>query len=130
MSPEQACHDFKAEYPETVTTLRPGNEEVSLVVPTQALRDVQRDSGSYARGGTAALLNYDVQAINSHSRADTYRYLSASTEVGFNFGDWIARSRQLYISNDRRTTAEHLSPMHNGISCFGFDLPGRSDIEQ
>ena len=106
--PEQACHDFKAEYPETVTTLRPGNEEVSLVVPTQALRDVQRDSGSYARGGTAALLNYDVQAINSHSRADTYRYLSASTEVGFNFGDWIARSRQLYISNDRRTTAEHL----------------------
>lgn len=107
-APEQACYDFRADYPKTVTTLRPGNEEVSLVVPTDALRGPQRNAGSYARGGTAALLNYDIQAVNSHSRADTSRYLSASTEVGFNFGDWIARSRQLYISNDRRTTAEHL----------------------
>src|SRR5690606_2602826 len=103
-----ACHDFRAEYPKTVTTLRPGNEEVALLVPTDALLDVRRDSGSYARGGTAALLNYDIQAINSHSRADTSRYMSASTEVGFNLGDWIVRSRQLYIANDRSTTAEHL----------------------
>lgn len=105
---DQACHDFRAEYPKTVTTLRPGNEEVALLVPTDALLDVRRDSGSYARGGTAALLNYDIQAINSHSRADTSRYMSASTEVGFNLGDWIVRSRQLYIANDRSTTAEHL----------------------
>lgn len=108
VAPEHACYDFRADYPKTITTLRPGNEEVSLVVPTDALRDIQQGSGSYARGGTAALLNYDIQAVNSHSREDTNRYLSASTEVGFNFGDWIARSRQLYISNDRSTTAEHL----------------------
>ncbi|KAA8557687.1 Outer membrane usher protein YraJ [Pseudomonas extremaustralis] len=105
---DHACHDFRAEYPKTVTTLRPGSEEVALVVPTDALHDGQRGSGSYARGGTAALLNYDIQAVNSHSRADTNRYMSASTEVGFNLGDWIARSRQLYIANDRNTTTEHL----------------------
>ena len=105
---DQACHDFLADYPKTVTTLRPGNEEVALLVPTNALREARRGPASYARGGTAALLNYDIQAVNSHSRQDTSRYLSASTEVGFNVGDWIARSRQLYISNDRSSTAEHL----------------------
>lgn len=105
---DQACHDFRADYPKTAATLRPGSEEVSLVVPTAALRDPQHGSGTYARGGTAALFNYDIQAVNSHSREDTSRYLSASTEAGINVGDWIARSRQLYISNDRRSTAEHL----------------------
>jgi outer membrane usher protein FimD/PapC len=54
------------------------------------------------------MLNYDLQGSNSHSREDTNRYFSASTEVGFNFGDWIARSRQLYISTDGRSTTEHL----------------------
>ena len=105
---DQSCHDFRADYPKTVTTLRPGNDEVSLLVPTHALRGPQRSTGSYAQGGTAALLNYDIQAVNSHSREDTSRYLSASTEVGFNMGNWIARSRQLYVANDRRSTAEHL----------------------
>ncbi|WP_439854252.1 fimbria/pilus outer membrane usher protein [Pseudomonas yamanorum] len=105
---DQACHDFLSEYPNTVATLRPGSEEVFLVVPTQALRELQRGSGHYVRGGTAGMLNYDLQGSNSHSREDTNRYFSASTEVGFNFGDWIARSRQLYISTDGRSTTEHL----------------------
>lgn len=105
---EHACYDLRGEYPKTLITLRPGNEEVALMVPTDALRGPQRVSGSYARGGTAALLNYDIQAVNSHSREDTHRYLSAATEVGFNMGDWIARSRQLIVSNDQRSTAEHL----------------------
>lgn len=105
---DQACHDFLSEYPNTVATLRPGSEEVFLVVPTQALRELQRGSGHYSRGGTAGMLNYDLQGSNSHSREDTSRYFSASTEAGFNFGDWIARSRQLYVSSDGRSTTEHL----------------------
>ncbi|MGF6093466.1 fimbria/pilus outer membrane usher protein [Pseudomonas sp. 18175] len=105
---DPACYDLRGAYPKAIVTLRPGNEEVSLVVPTDALRGPQRVSGSYARGGTAALLNYDIQAVNSHSREDTNRYLSASTEVGFNMGDWITRSRQFFVSNDHRSTAEHL----------------------
>ena len=105
---DPACYDLRGVYPKAIVTLRPGNEEVSLVVPTDALRGPQSASGSYARGGTAALLNYDIQAVNSHSREDTHRYLSASTEVGFNMGDWIARSRQFLVSNDLRSTAEHL----------------------
>jgi len=105
---DQACHDFLSEYPNTVATLRPGSEEVLLVVPTQALRELQRGSGHYSRGGTAGMLNYDLQGSNSHSREDTSRYFSASTEAGFNFGDWIARSRQLYVSSNGRSATEHL----------------------
>ncbi|WP_238340735.1 fimbria/pilus outer membrane usher protein [Pseudomonas kairouanensis] len=105
---DPVCYDLRGVYPNAIVTLRPGNEEVSLVVPTDALRGPQSASGSYARGGSAALLNYDIQAVNSHSREDTHRYLSASTEVGFNMGDWIARSRQFFVSNDRRSTAEHV----------------------
>lgn len=105
---DQACHDFLAEFPSTVLNLRPGSEEVSLVVPTQAMREPQRGTGHFARGGTAGLLNYDLQGINSHSREARGRFLSASTEVGFNLGDWIARSRQLYISTDGRSQTEHL----------------------
>ena len=108
VSAAQACHDFIAEYPKTVVTLRPGREEVVLVVPTQALRDMQQSTGHYARGGAAALVNYDVQGVNAHSRGDRGRFLSASTEMGFNVGDWIVRSRQLYLSNDERSATEHL----------------------
>lgn len=142
---DQACHDFLAEFPSTVLTLRPGNEEVSIVVPTQAIREPQRGTGHFARGGTAGLLNYDLQGINSHSREARGRFLSASTELGFNVGDWIARSRQLYFSTDGRSRTEHLyayaqrdlaslastfqvgqiagnSPVFGGMQLTGFQL--------
>lgn len=73
---------FLAELPSTVLNLRPGNEEVSIVVPAQAIREPQHGTGHFARGGTAGLLNYDLQGINSHSREARGRFLSASTEVG------------------------------------------------
>ncbi len=64
---------------------------------------------------------------------------------GFNVGDWIARSRQLYISTDGRSGAEHLyayaqrdiarlastlqvgqisgnSPVFGGVQLTGFQL--------
>ncbi|QHF47611.1 outer membrane usher protein [Pseudomonas sp. S35] len=105
---DQACHDFLAEFPSTILNLNPGSEAVSIVAPTQSIREPQRATGHFVRGGTAALLNYDVQGVNSHSRGDTGRFLSASTEVGFNVGDWIARSRQLYLSTEGRSSTEHL----------------------
>lgn len=145
VSADQACHDFLTEFPSTELNLRPGNEEVAIVVPTQAIREPQRATGHFARGGAAGLLNYDVQGINSHSRDARGRFLSASTEVGFNVGDWIARSRQLYISTDGRSGAEHLyayaqrdiarlastlqvgqisgnSPVFGGVQLTGFQL--------
>ncbi|MEF9672047.1 fimbria/pilus outer membrane usher protein [Pseudomonas sp. PCH446] len=36
------------------------------------------------------------------------RFFSASTEAGFNAGDWIVRSRQLHVANDGQEQTEHL----------------------
>ena len=36
-TPDQACHDFLGAFPTTMVRLRPGSDEVALVVPTQSL---------------------------------------------------------------------------------------------
>ncbi|WP_248804079.1 fimbria/pilus outer membrane usher protein [Pseudomonas sp. MWU13-2100] len=105
---EEACYDFLREYPRTRVILRPNSEEVSLLVPTQALRGPAFDSGVYARGGTAGLLNYDVLGFDTRSHQGGGRFFSASTEAGFNAGDWIVRSRQLHVANDGQEQTEHL----------------------
>ncbi len=105
---DQACHDFLGAFPTTMVRLRPGNDEVSLVVPTSSLRGPQWEAGDFARGGAAALFNYDVQGFDSHSRGGNNRFVSAYTEAGFNLGDWIVRSRQLYVSDNGVAHNEHL----------------------
>ncbi len=105
---EEVCHAFLREYPQTQVILRPNSEEVSLLVPTQALRGPVLDSDAYARGGTAGLLNYDVLGFDTRSRQGGGRFFSATTEAGFNAGDWIVRSRQLHVSNDGQEQTEHL----------------------
>ncbi|AZE86503.1 putative outer membrane usher protein YhcD [Pseudomonas orientalis] len=105
---DQACHDFLGAFPTTMVRLRPGNDEVALVVPTSSLREPQWEVGEFARGGAAALFNYDVQGFDSHSRSGNNRFVSAYTEAGFNLGDWIVRSRQLYVSDNGVTHNEHL----------------------
>ncbi len=107
-TPDQACHDFLGAFPATMVRLRPGTDEVVLVVPTQALREPQWDAGNFSRGGAAALLNYDVLGYDSHSRSGPTRFVSAYTEVGFNVEDWMVRSRQFYVSDNGKTRTEHL----------------------
>ncbi|WP_460132995.1 fimbria/pilus outer membrane usher protein [Pseudomonas sp. S1_E04] len=105
---EQACHDFLGAFPTTMVRLRPGIDEVALVVPTQSLREPQWEAGHFSRGGAAALFNYDVQGFDSHSRGEPNRFVSAYTEAGFNLGDWIVRSRQFYVSDNGQARTEHL----------------------
>ncbi|WP_235387801.1 MULTISPECIES: fimbria/pilus outer membrane usher protein [Pseudomonas] len=108
VTPDQACHDFLGQFPATMVRLRPGSDEVVLVVPTQALREPQWEAGSFSRGGAAALFNYDVLGYDSHSRSGPTRFVSAYTEAGFNLQDWIVRSRQFYVSDNGKTRTEHL----------------------
>ncbi|AZE70003.1 Outer membrane usher protein FimD/PapC [Pseudomonas synxantha] len=108
VTPDQACHDFLGQFPATMVRLRPGTDEVVLVVPTQALREPQWEAGSFSRGGAAALFNYDVLGYDSHSRSGPTRFVSAYTEAGFNLQDWIVRSRQFYVSDNGKTRTEHL----------------------
>lgn len=108
VTPDQTCHDFLGQFPTTLVRLRPGTDEVVLVVPTQALREPQWEAGSFSRGGAAALFNYDVLGYDSHSRSGPTRFVSAYTEAGFNLEDWIVRSRQFYVSDNGKTRTEHL----------------------
>ncbi|UII71356.1 fimbria/pilus outer membrane usher protein [Pseudomonas sp. HN11] len=105
---DQACHDFLGAFPTTMVRLRPGIDEVALVVPTQSFREPQWATGHFSQGGTAAVFNYDVLGFNSRSHSGPSRFMSAYTEAGFNLGDWIVRSRQFYVSDNGDTRTEHL----------------------
>ncbi|MCF5096241.1 fimbria/pilus outer membrane usher protein, partial [Pseudomonas gessardii] len=142
---DQACHDFLGEFPATLVRLRPSNDEVSLVVPTQSFREPQWEAGNFSQGGTAALLNYDVLGFDNQGRNDSSRFVSAYTEAGFNLGNWVVRSRQFYISDNGRGSSEHVyayaqrdfaplqstfqvgqissrSPVFGGLQLSGFQL--------
>lgn len=60
-----SCYDFVKAFPQTEVELRPGREEVALIVNTEALRPLTDDLGAYQRGGTAGLLNYDLIGLQN-----------------------------------------------------------------
>ncbi|MFC6337169.1 fimbria/pilus outer membrane usher protein [Pseudomonas sp. CCM 7891] len=145
ITPDQACHDFLGTFAATVLRLHPGRDEVSLVVPTQSLREPQWEAGDSSQGGAAALFNYDVLGFDTRSRGGPSRFASAYTEAGFNLGDWIVRSRQFYVSDNGESRTEHLhayaqrdiaalqstfqvgqlssnNPLFGGIQLSGFQL--------
>ena len=106
--PEDINARFLATYPMTQVQLKPGKGEVGLVVPTDALRAPDSDIGSFAEGGTAALLNYSLLGMNSVFSNSRSEFRSLDTVAGFNIGDWLVRSRQSYTAYDGNSRTEHL----------------------
>lgn len=102
------CHAFIERYPQTVIEQDPASLSLALVVPTDALRPIQQDMSGYQTGGFAGLLNYDLTGLYNEFGDDTSRFGSANTEVGFNAGDWIVRSRQVKTWQDNSTRTTHL----------------------
>lgn len=102
------CYDYNAAYPQTSLILKPSLGEIALVVSQDALRGKIINGAEYSSGGTAAIFNYNVLGIRSKFRQDSHDYLSASTQLGFNMGDWIVRSHQMYTRNKNQTRFEHL----------------------
>jgi len=105
---ESSCYGFLQDYPQTVIDADPASLSLALVVPTQALRPLTQDISGYSTGGFAALINYDITGLYSQYSDDTSRFASANTEVGFNAGDWIVRSRQVQTWQDRVSRTTHL----------------------
>ncbi|MGJ7513321.1 fimbria/pilus outer membrane usher protein [Pseudomonas baetica] len=103
------CHDFLAAAPQTVIEPDPSSLALSLIVPTDAIRPVTRDFSGYQTGGLAGMLNYDVTGLHSVYGDDTSRYASANTELGFNAGDWIVRSRQVQTWQDDVSSTTHIA---------------------
>jgi outer membrane usher protein FimD/PapC len=106
---DSGCFDVLTTWPQTRIEQDPANLGLSLIVPTNAIRPTVRDISGFQTGGIAGLLNYDVNSLYSQYGSQTNRYTSANTEVGFNAGDWIVRSRQVQTwQNDVSRTA-HLA---------------------
>ena len=105
----QSCHDFLGAWPQTLIEPDPANLGLSLIVPTDAIRPTTRDFSGYQTGGFAGLLNYDVNSLFSQYGNDSSRYMSANTELGFNAGDWIVRSRQVQTWQDDVSRTSHLA---------------------
>ena len=104
----QGCQAFLARYPQTRVTLRPNQEEVFLVAPTQALDDIALPNTVFSDAGTAGMFSYDVLGGESHVSGLSTRHLSASTLAGFNAGNWIVRSRQQWVFDAQANRFEHL----------------------
>ncbi|CAM3358302.1 hypothetical protein DA482_04350 [Pseudomonas fluorescens] len=102
------CYNFVAAYPQTEVSLRPNKDEIFLVVPQDALLGDAPEAMDFSHGGSAAILNYGVMAMRSEFSGQSRDYVSGSTELGFNMGDWIVRSRQLYTKNEDKANFEHL----------------------
>ncbi|MFJ5235245.1 fimbria/pilus outer membrane usher protein [Pseudomonas neuropathica] len=102
------CLAFLTHYPQTRVTLRPNQQEVLLVVPTQALSEASATVTNFTRGGSAGMFSYDLQGFDSSSPAGASGYASASTMAGFNTADWIVRSRQQWNSGQQGGGVEHL----------------------
>ncbi|WP_171956353.1 fimbria/pilus outer membrane usher protein [Stenotrophomonas maltophilia] len=92
------CHDVERVYPGASVESDPQELSLSLVVPAEALRKQERDLSSFSRGGTAAILNYEVLALKSHYADAHANFVTANSELGFNAGDWIVRSRNTFTS--------------------------------
>lgn len=102
------CHDFQGTYPQTVIEQDPASLNLALVVPTDALRPTEQDVSGYQTGGFAGLLNYDLTGLYNEYGDDNSRFGSANTEVGFNAGDWVVRSRQVRTWQDKTQRTTHL----------------------
>ncbi|EJM63646.1 P pilus assembly protein, porin PapC [Pseudomonas sp. GM49] len=106
---DKGCFDVLATWPQSRIEQDPANLGLSLIVPTQAIRPTVRDISGYQTGGIAGLLNYDVNSLHSQYGNQSNRYLSANTEVGFNAGDWIVRSRQVQTWQNDVSRTTHLA---------------------
>lgn len=104
----EPCIDLTAAYPQAAIELTPGKAEVSLVVPTDALRERREDVSGYDHGGAAGLFNYEMIGVRNRFDRGASTFWSANTEAGFNAGDWIVRSRQVYTSSDGQLHATRL----------------------
>lgn len=102
------CEAFLEAFPQAEVTLRPGQNEVALVVPSQAVRKEKVNAGAFVSGGSAGVFNYEVLGQESRSDGRSDGYLSASSLVGVNAGDWIVRSRQQWVADEQGQRSDHL----------------------
>lgn len=93
----QACLDLSEAFPGGRLELRPGQSRMDVLVPQSAFL-TSGVGDDYQRGGSAALLNYDLFANRYQSRSGGRGYFNARLEAGINVKNWAVRSRGSYSS--------------------------------
>ncbi|EPF0316988.1 fimbrial biogenesis usher protein [Enterobacter chuandaensis] len=76
----------------------PDIEEISVVVPPEALDPNFGRQFAEVRGGRAAMLNYSMFGTHNQYDDENADRFQSTFELGFNAGDWIVRSTQ-FISD-------------------------------
>ncbi|WP_370974240.1 fimbrial biogenesis usher protein [Enterobacter wuhouensis] len=76
----------------------PDIEEISVVVPPEALDPDFGRQFAEVRGGRAAMLNYSMFGTHNQYDDENADRFQSTLEMGFNAGDWIVRSAQ-FISD-------------------------------
>ncbi|HEM6631436.1 TPA: fimbrial biogenesis usher protein [Citrobacter farmeri] len=105
---DSVCYDYKKDYPSTVITPLPGEESLSIVVPSDAIITGEITPDSVNHGGIAALLNYSLISSQSSYGGSKNRYDQLSLEDGINIHDWLLRSRQMMSTIDGQSNVQSL----------------------
>jgi len=104
---EAGCFNLKNAWPQTEINLDPGEARVDLVLPPQAVSRSGVESGNWEYGGTAGMLNYDAQYMDSAGSTAGVSFMQVATEAGMNFSNWILRSRQTFSRFNGEDTFLH-----------------------
>lgn len=73
----------------------PDIDEISVVVPPEALDPNYGRQFAEVQGGRAAMLNYSMFGTHNQYDDENADRFQSTFEMGFNAGDWIVRSTQL-----------------------------------
>lgn len=98
---DESCLDRETLFPGMRVALHPGRAAVDLTVPESAF-DPERREATHQRGGSAAILNYNVFAQRFKGFSGTRNYLQGRIESGFNLSNWVVRSSGTYTHNEQR----------------------------
>lgn len=104
---EAACFDLKTAWPQTELNLDPAAGRVDLVLPMQAVANTRTENGNWNHGGTAGMLNYDAQYLDSAGSTSGVTFMQLGSEGGLNVNDWIIRSRQTFSRFNGQDTLRH-----------------------
>ncbi|WP_420232535.1 fimbria/pilus outer membrane usher protein [Pseudomonas sp. ABY48] len=105
---ETHCMPVTEGLPGAQVWLEPGQNLVRLLVPTDWLLAPTAHRDAWTSGGMAGVFNYDALIVAGSAARQSSQYRNLGTELGFNAGDWVVRSRQNYTSFEGVTRFETL----------------------
>lgn len=120
LSPTGPCVAMTDRWPQAQVVLQPGAFRVEMTLPESAF-DPQKISGD-ERGGSAAVLNYDISAQRFSGTSGSEQTLQAMLTPGLNVSNWVVRNRSYYSqrTGERRldineTAARRVLPAMNAL---------------